>query len=57
VKVYSPNWNVVYESWSYKNNWDGKDKNGNLLPSGPYYYIIDRGDETTVEEGWMYLFN
>jgi flagellar hook assembly protein FlgD len=47
----------VYESWSYKNNWDGKDKNGNLLPSGPYYYIIDRGDETTVEKGWMYLFN
>ena len=57
VKVYSTNWNVVYESWSYKNNWDGKDKKGNLLPSGPYYYIIDRGDETTVEEGWMYIFN
>ena len=36
---------------------NGKDKKGNLLPSGPYYYIIDRGDETTVEEGWMYIFN
>ena len=57
VKVYSVDWNIVFESWSYKNDWNGKGKDGNSLPSGPYYYIIDRGDETTVEEGWMYLFN
>jgi gliding motility-associated-like protein len=57
VKVYSTNWNIVYESWSYKNDWDGKAKDGNMLPSGSYYYIIDRGDETTAQEGWLYIFN
>ncbi len=35
----------------------GKGKDGNLLPSGPYYYIIDRGDDTKVEEGWLYILN
>ena len=48
---------IVYESWSYKNDWGGTNKNGQPLKSGPYYYIIDRGDETTVEEGWLYIFN
>ena len=57
VKVYSTSWNIVFESWSYKNDWDGKGKDGNSLPSGPYYYIIDRGDETTVVKGWLYIFN
>ena len=57
VKVYSVDWNIVFESWNYKNDWDGKGKKGNLLPSGPYYYIIDRGDGTEVEKGWLYLFN
>jgi gliding motility-associated-like protein len=57
VKVYSPTGLIVYESWSYKNDWDGKDKNGKSLPTGPYLYIIDRGVETLVEEGWLYIFN
>ncbi|MBB12856.1 MAG: hypothetical protein CMC78_01655 [Flavobacteriaceae bacterium] len=49
------NWDLVYESWSYKNDWDGKGKDGNSLPSGHYYYIINRGDETTVEKGLLYI--
>ena len=57
VKIYSTAWNVVYESWDYENNWTGKDKDGNPLPSGPYFYRIDRGDESKVEEGWLYIFN
>jgi gliding motility-associated-like protein len=57
VKIYSPSGEVVYESWSYNNDWDGKDKNGKPLPTGPYLYIIDRGVETLVEEGWLYIYN
>ncbi|MDC3238682.1 gliding motility-associated C-terminal domain-containing protein, partial [Flavobacteriaceae bacterium] len=57
VKVYSPSGIIVYESWDYKNDWDGSGKDGKPLPSGPYYYRIDRGNETTVEEGWLYIFN
>jgi gliding motility-associated-like protein len=57
VKVYSPSGIIVYESWDYKNDWDGSGKDGKPLPSGPYYYRIDRGNETTVEDGWLYIFN
>lgn len=57
VKVYDGSGLIVYESWSYKNDWRGTNKNGQPLKSGPYYYIIDRGDETTVMEGWLYIFN
>jgi gliding motility-associated-like protein len=57
VKIYSPTGEIVYESWDYNNDWDGKGKNGESLPTGPYMYMIDRGDETQVEQGWLYLFN
>ena len=57
VKIYSPSGILLYESWEYKNDWDGTDKKGRPLPSGPYLYIIDRGDETLIEEGWLYIFN
>ena len=57
VKVYSPSGIIVFESWDYKNDWDGKGKNGKPLPNGPYMYMIDRGNETLVEEGWLYIFN
>ena len=46
-------WNDII--W-YKNDWDGTDKKGRPLPSGPYLYIIDRGDESYVKEGWLYIF-
>ena len=57
VKVYSPSGIIVFESWDYKNDWDGRAKNGKPLPNGPYLYIIDRGNETLVVEGWLYIFN
>lgn len=57
VKIYTPTGIVVYESWNYKNDWNGSNKNGKPLPTGPYMYMIDRGDETQVEQGWLYIFN
>ena len=57
VKIYSPTGEIVNESWDYKNDWDGKGKNGESLPTGPYMYMIDRGDETQVEQGLLYIFN
>ena len=48
---YSPTGIIVFESWEYKNDWDGTDKKGRPPPSGPYLYIIDRGDESYVKEG------
>ena len=57
VKVYSPSGIIVFESWNYQNDWNGTNEDGKPLPTGPYFYRIDRGNETTVEEGWLYIFN
>ena len=57
VKVYNPNGIIMFESWNYQNDWTGTGKDGKPLPTGPYFYRIDRANETTVEEGWMYIFN
>ena len=44
----------VYTHSNYTNEWGGKDDNGDELPDGTYYYIIDRnvGDTKT---GWIYI--
>ena len=55
--IYSPYGIIVFQSYDYKNDWDGRGKDGKPLPNGPYLYFIDRGDETLVEEGWLYIFN
>lgn len=39
-------WNEeVYSSSEYKNDWDGKGKNGNSLDAGAYYYILKCDDK------------
>lgn len=41
VKVYN-RWGVeVYSSNGYQNDWTGEDFNGDKLPDGTYYYIIE----------------
>jgi gliding motility-associated-like protein len=40
VEVYNRYGEIVYRSNGYDNPWDGR-KNGNPLPTGVYYYIID----------------
>ena len=40
VKVYNRQGKLVYDSKAYANDWDGT-YNGNPLPEGAYYYIID----------------
>jgi gliding motility-associated-like protein len=34
----------VYKSSDYKNDWEGKDKNGVDLPEGTYYYVLKVND-------------
>ncbi len=40
IQVFDRYGRQVYSSFGYTKNWDGK-HNGNLLPTGTYYYIID----------------
>ena len=56
-KVHDASEVIIYESWSYKNDWGGTNRIAKPLTTGPYFYVIDRVDETKVEEGWIYLFN
>ena len=57
VKIYAPDGSLVYESNNYQNDWAGTNiSNGNLLPTGPYYFrILATGIK--VKEGWLYIFN
>ncbi len=53
--------NKVWEGHNYNNNdvrFEGKDKNGNLLPTGTYYYLFEYTDEegkTKTKAGYIYL--
>jgi len=44
----------VYSRANYVNEWDGKSDDGDELPDGTYFYVIDKnvGDSVT---GWIYI--
>ncbi len=53
---------IVYETKDapYKDDWDGKPNVGatlgsNVLPAGTYFYMVDKGDGTTPESGYVEL--
>ncbi|GAA4080702.1 hypothetical protein GCM10022389_28510 [Flavobacterium cheonanense] len=44
----------VYSKSNYTNEWGGKSDNGDELPDGTYYYVIDRNNGETIT-GWIYI--
>jgi gliding motility-associated-like protein len=57
---------VIFNQWgdeittltNYNNSvvkWAGTNKNGNLLPSGTYYYILKLNQFNRVYNGWIYV--
>ncbi|GAB5398594.1 MAG: hypothetical protein Aureis2KO_01790 [Aureisphaera sp.] len=50
---------LVFEKSNYIKEWVGQDKNGNELPTGTYFYVIDFLNEDPVygpqASGWIYL--
>ena len=55
---------VIYNRWGnqvfessipYSDNWDGKDQSGNPLPSGTYYYVIEKDKTTILKTGFIEL--
>ncbi len=45
---------LVYEQANYINQWKGQDKNGNELPVGTYFYIIQLNSQDPIT-GWIYI--
>ncbi len=61
LQVYNRWGNIVFETRSYKNNWDGT-PNGRAiiqkedqLPVGTYYYLLDLGDGSQPRTDWLYI--
>ncbi|APG65176.1 hypothetical protein LPB136_07375 [Tenacibaculum todarodis] len=59
--IYNRWGNIVFEAKNYQNNFEGisngratvaKDKE---LPVGTYYYLLDLGDGSRVNSGWIYI--
>ena len=46
---------MVYEKNPYKNDWDGKNKSGQDLPEGTYYYILNINDGKKTVSGYVDL--
>jgi len=44
----------VYEASPYLNNWNGQYK-GSDLPSGTYYFVFDRGDQSPAQKGFLII--
>lgn len=44
----------VFSYGNYTNQWSGQDKNGNELPTGTYFYSIERANGET-KTGWVYV--
>lgn len=54
VTVFTRYGQRVFQSKGYPKPWDGR-YNGNPLPTGTYYYIIDLKNNTPVISGWVMI--
>ena len=54
LTVYDRNGQQVYRSVGYNKPWNGK-YNGQYLPAGTYYYVLDLKNNTPTISGWVLL--
>ncbi len=47
--VFNRQGNEVYRAFNYQNDWDGRNRNGNILPNDTYYYILEVDDKYTYK--------
>ncbi len=59
LQIYNRLGRVVFERANYTNEWRGQSKEGNDLPTGTYFYVIDLNGNDSVygaqASGWIYL--
>lgn len=54
LKIFNRYGTMAYDKTSYQNEWYGQSNNGNELPDGTYYYVINFADLPT-KTGWIYI--
>lgn len=47
--------NIVFEEEAYKNNWKGTNKNGDDLPEGVYFVILEIDGTTITRENYLHI--
>jgi gliding motility-associated-like protein/uncharacterized repeat protein (TIGR01451 family) len=61
LEIYNRWGNIVFEAKGYRNDFDGTSNGravlsqGDQLPVGTYYYVIDLGDGSEPRVGWLYI--
>ncbi|WP_299675885.1 choice-of-anchor L domain-containing protein [uncultured Dokdonia sp.] len=59
LQIYNRLGTLVYEQSDYVNQWRGQTDNGNDLPTGTYFYVINLETEDSVygrqATGWIYI--
>ncbi|WP_284652638.1 gliding motility-associated C-terminal domain-containing protein [Flavobacterium terrisoli] len=54
LKIFNRYGSEVYSKANYENEWYGQSDNGDELPDGTYYFVIDF-DDLKTETGWIYI--
>jgi gliding motility-associated-like protein len=59
IQIFNRLGGLVYKRSNYINEWVGQSDDGNELPTGTYFYVIDLASEDSVygmqATGWIYL--
>ena len=61
LQIFNRYGSLVYKQQGYQNEWDGTanisgvDNNGDILPSGTYYYILKINTDLIPKSGWIFL--
>ena len=54
VEIFNRYGTKVYSKLNYIDEWHGQSDNGNELPDGTYYYVVEFND-SPVKTGWVYI--
>src|SRR5699024_174815 len=55
LKIFSRYGRLIYEGGPNDPRWNGTADNGDKVPSGTYYYVLDLKNNKEVKKGWVYL--
>ncbi|MBN1651201.1 MAG: gliding motility-associated C-terminal domain-containing protein [Bacteroidales bacterium] len=56
IVIFDKTGQTVYEAKPYQNDWNGTDMfTGEILSSGTYFFLLDKGDKSTKVKGFIYI--